>query len=146
MSYATIEAAALAVLRKHGDFDANNTSLADFRAIGAKGKARVAILRFLSHTEEDITLQWVKHTWQTSIDLYVPWRGQMDNWETQIQTERQKVIDTFMAWPRLDSTAGVTGSKILASTKEDAPDVHKTYRGTRMTLTTIETVAGGYND
>lgn len=145
MSYATIEAAALAILRKHGDFDANNTSLADFRLVGI-GKARVAILRFGSHAEEDITLQWIKHTWQTFIDLYVPWRGQMDDWETQIQTERQKVIDTFMAWPRLDSATGVTGSKIFASEKEDVSDIHKTYRGTRLTLTTVETVAGGYND
>lgn len=138
MSYATVEAGALAVLRKHGDFDATNTSQGDWRVLAA-GKARIAVLSLVGDSPEAVTLTVYQHHWQTAIDLMIPWPGEQDAFDANIKAEAQKVWDTFRQWPKLDGVAGVTHSQIV-TTQEPQPTTTRDggWRGVRLVLQTDE--------
>lgn len=136
MSYSTCEVGLLAVIRKHADFPAANTSRGDFRIIG-HGKERVAVLTFAGGTEREETVRSLIHTWTTNINLFVPWRGEYSTWLTTMQTEMQKIVDTIIQWPKLNATDGV----LRVSLSVQSPDMptleYGAYRGQKL-ICTIE--------
>ena len=138
MSYATIEAAAVAVLAKHADFASSsasqNISQGDYRILG-RGQTRCAIFTYGGVTSEDFTLTMVRHLWVINIDLLVRWPGEPDTWEANLATERQKVVDQFLAWPALDATSGVLRAQIRTGIAHDDIEASKApFRGQRLLL------------
>ena len=131
MSYSVIEAALLAVIRKHADFPAANTSRGDFRIVG-HGKERVVVLTFGSMRSREETLQRMIYTWLTNIDLFVPWRGEYLNWLTTIESETQKLVDTIVQWPKLDGTADVLSVSLIVQSPSTQTLELGTYRGERL--------------
>lgn len=114
MSYATGEAAALALIQTLPDFDATNSvSLAnDNNNKGAtllsSGKSDCyVILRPGAFVSDylDIAGSLTQHRWQTSIDLYVLKTG-VDAPEYRLASLRQSIIDTLDAHFRLNESVG----------------------------------------
>lgn len=140
MSYAVVEAAAVTVLRKHADFDATNCRAGDVSPI-KKGLERVCSLLYGGVRNEQVTLKIFRHVWTVNVDLYVPYRGEIPELEGRLATERQKIIDTLGAYPRLDSLAGVTSARL---TNADSPEPLRpkkgAYRGQRLYLEVVESV------
>lgn len=140
MSYATVEAAAVTVMRTHADFDENNCIAGDSSPI-KKGLERVLRIWYGGSRREELTITLMRHIWTLRLDLYVPYRGKIQDMEATLAAERQKVIDTLAAYPRLDNLSGVSKAEILNG---DAPEPLVTkksaYRGQRMYLEVHETV------
>lgn len=140
MSYSTVEASILAVIRTHADFDTNNVLAGSASAI-KKGLARVVRVLKGGHRQEQITIASYRHIWTVNLDMYVPWKGKIDTLETDLATETQKVIDTLHQYPRLNGSAGVTRAELLNANQAD-PLVNRNgrYRGQRLFLEVHEIV------
>lgn len=140
MSYATVEAAVSAVIQKHADFDSDNVSQGDASPI-RNGLERVVRILYGGHRREEITIRSILDTWTTNIDLYVPWRGNLADLETQFHTEFQKIVDTIEAWPNLDACSGVIASALVNASSPEPLKVQETsYRAQRLILETKEVV------
>ncbi len=140
MSYATVEAAALAVLKLHADYDDNNCKLGDSSPIKS-GLPRVCRLLYGGGRREELTLTVMRHIWTINVDIYVPYRGDLSTLEAALATERQTVIDQLANYPRLNNTAGVISAEILNGDKPEPLAPKKTaYRGQRLYLEVREAV------
>ena len=140
MSYATVETAVVTVLRTHADFDTDNCVQGDSSPI-KKGLERVVKVWYGSSRREPITLTIMRHIWTVRIDVFVPYRGRIQDMETSLATERQKVIDTMAKYPLLDNLAGVSKAEILNGDAPEPLNTKKTaYRGQRLYLEVHENV------
>ncbi|MCK9599847.1 MAG: hypothetical protein M0R06_12460 [Sphaerochaeta sp.] len=134
MSYATIEAAVVAVIQKHADFAGSATKANDTKALG-KGVSRFCLVSYNSDKAEELSIKTDRRTWLLNIDVFVPWRGDMADLESRIGTEVQKVKDTLAAWPRLDNCAGVLKAGLTIGTFPDVLTRGKgSFRGKRSML------------
>ena len=134
MSYATIETAVVAVIRKHADFAGSATAANDSKALG-KGVSRFCLVSYNSDRAEELSIKTDRRTWLINIDVYIAWRGDLATLESAIATEIQKVKDTLAAWPRLDGCAGVLKAGVTIGTFPDVLSRGKGgFRGKRSIL------------
>ena len=112
MTHATVQTAALAVLRKLSEFDATNSSENDYRIL-ANGKAYHAILRRGSsdnRSMQDVPANGVyqrRSDRQVIIEVYCLYSVDSLTTRAQLNTITQTILDHFDKWPNLDQTAGV---------------------------------------
>ena len=140
MSYATIEAAALTVIKLHGDYDDNNATAGDVSPL-KKGYERVCRLLYGGGRREALTITIMRHTWVINVDIYVPYRGDIPTLEAALATERQKIIDQLAKYPLLNACAGVTSAEITNADKPEPLAPKKSpYRGQRLYLQVQEMV------
>lgn len=139
MSQAVIEAAIVATIKLHADFDATNCYLYDRRGLG-KGLARLAIVSYGQMRRQSVTIQIEQRVYSYNIDVMVPWPGTLVALDQNVATETQKVIDILAQYPRLNGTAGVTRTEMsLAATPDIITERRGSYRGRRHTLDVYET-------
>ncbi len=140
MSYATVEAAALAVIRLHADYDTNNATAGDTSPL-KKGYERVCRLLYGGGRREQLTIKLMRHIWTVNVDVYVPYRGSIATLEANLATERDKIIEQLAKYPLLNNTAGVTSAEIINGDKpEPLAPKGVPYRGERLYLQVQETV------
>lgn len=140
MSYATVEAAVVTVIRTHADFNSTNCIAGDSSPI-KKGLERVCRVWYGSTKREPITLTLMRHIWTVRVDVFVPYRGKIQDMEATLASERQKVIDTLAKYPLLNNLEGVTKAELLNGDAPEPLSTKKTaYRGQRMYLEVHETV------
>jgi hypothetical protein len=144
MSYATVEAAVVAVIQKNADFGATGVTVAhDSKGLG-KGLDRFCIVSYYADKFEELTIQRNLQTWQLSIDVYVPWRGDLAELEGRIGTEVQKVKDIIGQYPRLDACAGVLKAALTAGAFPDVlTRARGAFRGKRSLLEVQEWIDPG---
>jgi hypothetical protein len=112
MTHATVQTAALAVLRKLTEFDTENSSENDYRIL-ANGKAYHAILRRGSadnRSMQDVPANGVyqkRSDRQIVMEIYVLYAVDSLTTRSQLNTITQTILDHFDKWPNLDQTAGV---------------------------------------
>jgi len=140
MSYATVEAAVITAIRTHADFDSNNCIAGDSSPI-KKGYERVCRVWYGSSRREEVTISLMRHIWTVRIDIFVPYRGKIQDMEATLASERQKVIDTLATYPRLNDLTGVTKAEILNGDSPEPLNPKRTsYRGQRLYLEVHEIV------
>lgn len=138
MSQAVIEAAIIATIKLHADFDDTNCYLYDKRALG-KGLDRLVVVSYSQHRREEVTLQLERRVWSYNVDVLVPWRGELTELDTRVGTETQKVIDTLAQYPRLNGAANVQRTNLVLSSTPDVISERKgAYRGRRHSLDVLE--------
>tara|TARA_R110000824_G_scaffold34096_4_gene108846 strand:- start:776 stop:1231 length:456 start_codon:yes stop_codon:yes gene_type:complete len=112
MTHATVQTAALAVLRKLSEFDTSNSVENDYRIL-ANGKAYHAILRRGSsdnRSMQDVPANGVyqkRSDRQVIIEIYCLYSVDSLTTRVQLNTITQTVLDHFDKWPNLGQTAGV---------------------------------------
>ena len=112
MTYATVQTATLAVLRKLTEFDTENSSENDYRIL-ANGKQYFAILRRGStgnRSMQDVPANGVyqKRSDRTvMIEIYALHTVDTLTTRQTLNTITQTVLDHLDKWPNLDQTAGV---------------------------------------
>jgi len=112
MTHATVQTAALAVLRKLSEFDTTNSSENDYRIL-ANGKAYHAILR--RGSSDNRSMQDVpangkyqrRSDRQVIIEVYCLYSVDSLTTRAQLNTITQTILDHFDKWPNLGQTAGV---------------------------------------
>lgn len=133
-TFLEIEEAVVDVLRTHDDLTHDNCLSGDLEGL-KKGLARVVNVKYAKVTRKPLTITMVEHVWTLKIDVYVPYRGRIQDMEETLATERQKVIDTLAKYPKLDNLTGVHRAEIING---DAPEPLSTrkaaYRGQRLYL------------
>jgi len=138
MPQAIIEAAIVATIKLHADFDDTNCYLYDKRALG-KGLARLVVVSYAQLRRESISLQIERRIWTYNVDVLVPWRGELEEMDIRVGTETQKVIDTLANYPRLNGTAGVHRTEMTLGALPDVLSQSRgRYRGRRHTLDVME--------
>ena len=138
MSQAIIEAAIIATIKQHADFDDTNCYLYDKRALG-KGLARLVVVSYGQHRREELTLQLERRIWTYNVDVLVPWRGELTELDIRVGTETQKVIDTLAKYPRLNGVADVQKAIMTQSVTTDVITERKGgYRGRRHAVDVLE--------
>lgn len=139
MSQAVIEAAIVATIQIHADFDATNCYAYDKRALG-KGLDRLVVVSYAQHRRGGLTLTIDQRTWTHNVDVFVPWRGELAELDSRVGAETQKVVDILAKYPRLNATAGVTRTDMILSAIPDVLTERRgTYRGRRHSLEVLET-------
>ena len=108
MSYPTVQAALLAIVRKTAEFDASNSSEADTRILG-KGKQKACFVRFggQSHTKDGVANRIAFH-WTVLVEMWFRGRGEVLFYNADISTAVQSVMEAMFAYPTLDGTTGIT--------------------------------------
>jgi hypothetical protein len=112
MTYATVQTAALAVLRKLTEFDTENSSENDYRIL-ASGKAYHAILKrgtTSNRSMQEIPANGVydkRSDRQVVIEVYCLHSVDSLTTRAQLNTITQTILDHFDKWPKLGQTAGV---------------------------------------
>jgi hypothetical protein len=138
MSQSAIETGIVGTIRLHADFDTTNCYLYDRRALG-KGLARLVVISYANLRKEELTIQVERRIWTYSVDVLVPWRGELTELDTRVGTETQKVIDTLAEYPRLNATANVQKAIMTQSATADVISERKgVYRGRRHSLDVFE--------
>jgi hypothetical protein len=138
MTQATVEAGIISTITQHADFDSDNAKLYDWRIIG-KGLARYCVVSYNTHRREELTLRTERRTWSFNIDVFVPWKGEMDELNTRIGTETQKIVDTLAKYPRLNGTANIQRTVMTVSNTPDVMMARRgRYRGRRHQLDVYE--------
>jgi len=141
MSRATVKAGIVTVIRKHADFTSANAKADDLRVL-AKGPARAVRVKYRSHRREEATFGIIAYRWLFDVEVYVPWAGEQDTTQANIDTEVAKVLVTFDAWPKLSATAGVIDAVLSDSRPmEPAEETKGAYWREVLTCEVIEDVA-----
>lgn len=137
-SQRTIEDAIVATVKLHADFNNDNVFVYNKRALG-KGLSRLVIVSYQIHRREALTLTIDRRIWSFNVDVLVPWRGQLAEMDKSVGTETQKVIDILAKYPRLNGTADIQRTNLIASNTPDVLTERKGfYRGRRHTLEVLE--------
>jgi hypothetical protein len=132
--YLDIETAVLEILRRHDDFDEQNCLAGSLDGM-KKGWSRLIRVMYDTVSRKDLTLALMEHTWRIKIDIFVPYRGQIQEMDRALATERQKVIDQLAQYPKLNGLAGVFRAEILNGASPEPLGGKKTaYRGQRLYL------------
>lgn len=133
-TFLEIEQAVVDVLRTHDDLNHDNCLSGDLAGL-KKGLDRVVNVKYAKVTRKPLTITMVEHIWALQVDVYVPYRGRIQDMEASLAVERQKVIDTLAKYPKLDNLAGVHKAEVVNG---DAPEPLSTrkaaYRGQRLRL------------
>jgi hypothetical protein len=135
MSYSTVETAALTVLKLDtANWDANNCVAGSTYPM-RKGYERFLNVLYGGGTRTPLTLTIMRHKWTVCIDLYVPYRGDLQTLEAALATERQKVIDQLAKYPLLNGCAGVNSAEIMNGDRPiPLENKRSPYRGQRLYL------------
>lgn len=134
----TIEVAIVDTIKLHADFDATNCYAYDRRALG-KGLARLVVIHYATHRREPLTIQVDRRIWSFSVDVLVPWRGQLAEMDERVGTETDKVIGILAKYPRLNGTADIQRTDMTVSNTPDVLMERKGfYRGRRHNLDILE--------
>lgn len=133
-TYLDIENAVIDVLHLHDDFDEDNCQRGGLDGI-KKGWNRLVRIMYARVNRRDLTLALMEHTWTVKVDIYVPWRGRIQDMEDTLAIERQKVIDLLARYPLLNGVEGVYRAEILNGDAPEPLGGKKTaYRGQRLYL------------
>ena len=140
MSYSQIEQAVLTVLRTHDDLNHDNCLSGDLEGI-KKGLERLVRVMYARVNRRPLTATMMEHDWTVKIDVFVPYRGRIQDMESSLATERQKVIDTLAKYPKLDNLEGVISAEVINGDAPEPLGSRKTaYRGQRLYVTIRQAV------
>ena len=108
MSYDSVEAGLLAVVRVLANYDTTNSSQGDHRIL-AQGVTRAVVLNPGSIPERDIIAapRRVSTVWEILINLMIPFKGEISTARSNIRTYRQELIDHLDKYPTLNGVSGV---------------------------------------
>jgi len=107
MSYATVEAGLLAVIRLHADYNTTNSSAGDYRLLGS-GKSKIIILTPGLFTQTVVAApRRMGTSWSVNLELFIPFQQELSNIASNIRSVRQTLMDQINKYPHLNDTAGV---------------------------------------
>lgn len=130
--FTDIEDAVVTVLRTHDDFNKTNCMSGDLEGL-AKGLERIVRVMYAKVQMQELTIRMVEHIWTLKIDIFVPYRGRIQDMEASLAEERQKVIETLDKYPRLDGLSGIIKAVIRnGDTPEPLMERRTGYRGQRL--------------
>jgi len=110
MSYDTIEAGVLKIVRKVSGFNANNTSQGEYKVLGS-GVRQAVILTPGPFTRSVVAApRRLRQNWTVNLELWIPFITEISEIASLIRTKRQELLDELDKWPRLDNTAGVSNA------------------------------------
>ena len=112
MSYESVEAALLTIIRKAKNFNSNNTSTSDYRVLG-KGTRQAVVLSpgtFRKHVSA--TPRRMAWAWVVNLDLFVPFGDELSEVAIKLRSTRQDLMDIVDQYPRLDDTTGVINALV----------------------------------
>lgn len=145
MTYAVVEAAVAAVVRKVTGYTTANVGQGDALKLAA-GVARAAMVyRGPGGTSEPISLgnpRTVRNVWTVVVDVYVPGNGRsVADTQAALQTEVDSVKTELEKWPRLDAAAGVVDAVPSVGAEEPMVAVGEMWlQPVYVTVTELETV------
>ncbi len=121
MSYATVEAALLTVLRLHANFDSNNSAQGDYRQL-ARGGTRFVVLMPGSVPNREVIAapRRMGTLWEIQIQLFVLFTGEANTSSSTLIADRQSIMDHLDKYPTINGLTGVT-SAMVASVREPEP-------------------------
>ena len=121
MSYATGEAALLAVLRTHANYNSRNTSRADWTIV-AQGGDRYVIFRQGAITRRRLSFDSVAVTWQTVLVVMHRFEKNTSVTEQGLQADVQIIADLFDRYPYANQGQGqgVTTAMVTRATDTQA--------------------------
>jgi hypothetical protein len=117
MSYATIQTALAGIVRKVNGYTTKNVSEGNTRALG-RGVFKAVMLRRGTENESmrlAVTANGsypVLDTWTVNLELFHPYRSNVETTRAYIDTEMQSIVDEIRKWPKLNGTAGVISVEV----------------------------------
>ena len=139
-TYNEIEQAVLDVIRTHDDFTPDNSLTGDLEGL-KRGFDRLVRVMYGGLGRRALTVTMMEHTWTVRVDVFVPYRGRIQEMEARLATERQKIVDTLAKYPKLNSLTGIISAEVLnAETPEPLGSKKTAYRGQRLYLSIRQAV------
>jgi len=116
MSYSSVEAALLTVIRLMSGYTTTNTSAGDYRILNASsGKSVILTPGAVVAREVVAAPRRMRTVWGINIELAIPFRGDVSTVATAVRTDRQALIDHVDKYPTLNSAAGVLTALIIGA-------------------------------
>lgn len=119
MSYETVEAALLAVIRKANSFNARNTSTGDYRILGTGTRQAVVLNPGPFRKEVVAAPRRMAWTWTVNAELFIPFREELSVVSKDLRVLRQSLMDIIDQYPHLDDTAGVINAMVESGAEPD---------------------------
>ncbi len=107
MSYETVEAGLLKVIRKADKFNASNSSAGDYRILGKGTRQAVVLNPGPFRKEVSAAPRRMAWTWNVNMELFIPFREELSVVASDLRVLRQALMDIIDAYPHLDDTSGV---------------------------------------
>lgn len=110
MAYSTGEAAILTLIRTLADYDADNTSRADWRILGQGASNKYIVLRPGAWEGSQLAITTRARTWSTVVEC---WLRYVDNTKPlSLQTEVETVMALLERYPTLNGASGVVRATV----------------------------------
>jgi|TARA_Y100000310_G_scaffold94472_1_gene92119 hypothetical protein len=108
MSYDAVETSILNVIQILGNYDSSNSTQGDYRIL-ARGNRRAVVLTpgAIRGREVIATRRRIATVWETLIELFIPFQGDIPSSHSAIRQDRQELIDHLDEYPTLNGTSGV---------------------------------------
>jgi hypothetical protein len=108
MSYDTVEAGLLSVIRLLANYSDTNSSRGDYRVL-ARGVERAVVLAPGSIPSRDVIAapRRVSTVWEILIQLLVPYGGEISTAAEKIRTDRQELMDHIDRYPTLNGVSNI---------------------------------------
>ena len=127
MAYTVAENGLLTLIRDISGYDTSNTSIGDWRIL-ASGIKKAVILNPGSVIQRDLhgAPRRVRTLWVVHIELWIPFRTDLSQINSDIRTERQNILDKIDQYPTLNGSANMINAMI---TSHDEPNIFDPMRG-----------------
>lgn len=120
MAYDTIETGLLTVIRLHADWSSANTSKGDYKVLGVGNSQAIVLQPGRIRTRSVSAAPRVIRTpWIINLELYLHFRGEIDEVFARCRTVRQTLIDHVDKYPTLNSTTGCINALITGGGEPD---------------------------
>jgi len=125
MSYKSVETALLTVIAALGNYTSTgqrrNISQGDYRIL-AKGVNRAVVLQPGSIASRGVAVSTrrMRTLWEVYIELYIPFRTEMNTIATALRDDRQEIIDQVDKYPTLNASGdGIVMAMITRGLEPD---------------------------
>jgi len=106
MSYSTVISSLQALLKTINGYSDNNVSNGDYRVLG-KGNTKAVVLLPGSFANEHFTMKGQrKRIWNIIVELWIKYQDDVQA-NSDIQSQRQLIIEKIDSYPRLNKSSGV---------------------------------------
>jgi hypothetical protein len=139
MSYAAIETALVSRIITSTDFSSSYVTTGDHRVLAA-GVPRAVIAQYGGLVRQDRTFRWVEDEWMVNLHLYTLYTGQMEVLHSNMDTNRQTLIDTIEKWPALNGSTGVYRAKIASITMPVLPNEDSEQYGLQTVVVSVKEI------
>ena len=136
MPYSAIETALISRIATSTLYSSTFMTTGDYRVLGY-GYPRAVIAKFGGLDRRDLTFRIVRDEWLVTLDLYTRYNGELDALSSDMDANRQELIDTIAKWPALNNSTGVYRAQVRPMAAPEMPSAGFPHYGLQTVVVSV---------